>query len=264
MNSTIALLTDFGTKDNYVGVLKAVIRTINPKVCVIDLCHYIAPQDTLAAALTLKTSYCYFPKKTIFLVVVDPGVGSNRKAIILKTPNYTFVAPDNGILSLVANETKQHHVYQITNQRYFLQPVSHTFHGRDIFAPVAAYLSKNVLPQRLGRPQKTIQKINFPQPFLNKLKNQMDGKIIYVDRFGNLVTNIEGKFWESEKNNVSVLIKRKMIRGLSCSYCQVSGKRLLAIINSMGYLEISLNRGSASQYLHAKEGEKVTLLFPKA
>ena len=261
MSAHVALLTDFGLEDNYVGTLKAVILKINPKACVVDICHSIPPQDILAAALILKGSYLYFSKKTIFLIVVDPGVGSKRKAIILKTKDYTFIAPDNGILSLISDENRQRQIFKITNDKYFLKPTSNTFHGRDVFAPVAAYLSKGLKPNTFGPERKELKKLIFPKPQLNKREKQIDGEIIYIDRFGNLMTNIEEGDIGGVSDDVFISIKNKIISGIRRSYYSVLKARPLAIINSMGYLEIAVNQDSASRILKAKKGEKVRLNF---
>ena len=261
MKATIALLSDFGTEDHFAGVINGVIKNINPQADIIDLCHHIAPYDILEGALLLKSSYRYFPKKTIFLTVVDPGVGTQRKPIIMKTKDYTFVGPDNGILSFVVAQNTRTKFYQIINERYFLMPISNTFHGRDIFAPVAAYISRG-LPLRTFGPQlKSITKINLPSPTINKQRKEIIGEIIYSDRFGNLVTNIEEKHLERVGRVTTVRIKGRMIRGLNQNYSQTPAGKLLAITNSTKHLEISLNQGSAKQYLKAKKGERVTLSF---
>ena len=260
MNSTIALLTDFGTKDHFVGVLKAVIININPHAHTIDLCHEVSSFDILEGALLLERSYRYFPKKTIFLIVVDPGVGSARKAIILKTKDYIFVAPDNGILTLIAQENRQNHIFEITNPRYFLKTISSTFHGRDIFAPVVAHLSRGTALKNFGPRQKTLKTLNIPTPKIDKKTQQINGKIIYIDKFGNLVTNIRQNGLRGRKN-LLIRIKDKAIHGLSHSYSNAPKGQLLAITNSMGYLEIALNHDSASHFLNAKKGGKVKLSF---
>lgn len=258
--STIALLTDFGLQDHYAGVLKAVILRINPKVKLVDLCHQIPPQDILQGALTLKSAYRYFPKKTIFLAVVDPGVGSKRNAIILKTKDHVFVAPDNGILSPLATEGGPKQFFQIINERYFLHPVSNTFHGRDVFAPVAAFLSKGIPPAKFGPELKRISSVNIPKPRWDKKSKTLLGSIIHMDRFGNLTTNIEEKDLADYKRGCVIRIKDKLIKGLRHAYTDAENGQVLAIINSSGYLEIAVSQGSASQLLNVKKGETVSII----
>jgi len=183
----IALLTDFGLNDNFVGVMKGVIYHINPEVKIVDLSHQIESHNIHEAAFLLKSSYPYFPEGTVFLIVVDPGVGSERKSVIVETEKYLFVAPDNGVLSFLM-ERDMKRIIQITNEEYFLKPVSRTFHGRDIFAPVAAYLSKGEKVEKFGSQTRKIEKLTFPEPQVKN--NRLVGEVIYVDRFGNPITNI--------------------------------------------------------------------------
>jgi len=257
----IALLTDFGTEDHYVGVMKGVILTINPNVTLVDISHKISAQNILEGALILRSSYRYFPPKTIFLTVVDPGVGSKRKAIIVQTKHYSFVAPDNGIVSPTLNEEPPTAIYSIENDRYFLKPVSTTFHGRDIFAPVAGNLSKGLLPARFGKKQKKLVNIKLPEAVVAKATKSIKGMLITIDHFGNLITNIESKHFNLFKGPFAIKIKNTSIDYLTSSYAVVSKKQLLAIIGSSGYLEISVNQGSASQKLKAKIGDTVQLVF---
>lgn len=258
---TIALLTDFGTEDHYVGVMKGVILSINPHVSIVDISHGISAQNILEGALMLKSSYCYFPPKTIFLTIVDPGVGSKRKAIILQTKHYTFVTPDNGIVSPILNEEPPTAIYSIEKDRYFLKPVSDTFHGRDIFAPVAGHLSKGILPARFGKKQKSLVNIQLPQAVVVKAKKLIKGKIITIDRFGNLITNIEPKHFNLFKGPFAIKIKNTSINRLTCSYTAVPKGQILAIIGSTGYLEISVNQGSASQNLKAEIDDSIQIVF---
>ena len=259
MEKTIATLTDFGLKDNFVGVMKAVILKINPKVDIIDLCHGIEPQQVIQGALILRSSYRFFPKQTIFACVIDPGVGSNRKAVIVKTADYTFLAPDNGLLSFVFEEEKNIQIYEIANPKYFLKPVSQTFHGRDIFAPIAAHLSRGVLPKTLGPRIPDIKTLYLPTPHLNAKKDKIDGEIIYIDSFGNLISNINEEYLREFKGKITVTLCGKMIHDLQHAYGNVAPGMPLAIINSMGYLEISINNGSARDLLKAHIGSAVKI-----
>jgi len=252
----IALLTDFGLSDNFVGVMKGVIYGINPEVRIIDLCHQIESYNVREAAFLLKSSYPYFPEGTVFLVVVDPGVGSERKSIIMETENYFFVAPDNGVLSfLLERDIKR--IIQISNEKYFLKPVSRTFHGRDIFAPVAAHLSKGEKVENFGSPIKDIEKIELPEPRVEK--NGLSGEVIYVDRFGNLITNINKdtflRFVGGKK--FQIVMGKATISRISSSYKEGKKGLPLAIFGSFDNLEISLYGDDASRGLNLKKGSKI-------
>ncbi|MFH1622487.1 MAG: SAM-dependent chlorinase/fluorinase [Candidatus Omnitrophota bacterium] len=252
----ITLLTDFGYKDNFVGVVKGVILGINPRVHVVDLCHEVEPQDIMGAAFALKTAYRYFPKDTIHLVIIDPGVGSGRLPILVKTKDYYFIGPDNGVLSLALEDQEIEGIVYLDNYEFHLRPVSNTFHARDIFAPVAVHLSKGISYQLFGKGLKDYKKIKLPKP---KIKPSLiSGEIIYIDRFGNLFTNISQDIKDKIKKP-KIKIKDKLIRGLKSSYAQVKPKTLLAIWGSSGFLEIALNFGSAKENLGAKIGEKVEI-----
>jgi len=252
----IVLLTDFGLSDNFVGVMKGVIYGINPEVRIIDLCHQIESHNIHEAAFLLKSSYSYFPEGTVFLIVVDPGVGSKRKSIIMETENYFFIAPDNGVLSfLLERDIKR--IMQITNEKYFLKPVSRTFHGRDIFAPVAAHLSKGEKVENFGSPIKDIEKIKLPEPQVEK--NRLSGEVIHVDRFGNLITNINKdtfvRFIEDKKFQIA--IGKGKICKISSSYKEGKKGLPIAIFGSFDNLEISLYGDDASRGLNLKKGSKI-------
>ena len=259
MPRTIALLTDFGTADHFVGVMKGAILRLHENVHLIDISHDITPQDIVQGALVLKHAYAYFPEGTIFLTVVDPGVGSVRRSVIMKTGRYLFVAPDNGILFPVAQKEKKVTFYQITNSRYFLHPVSRTFHGRDIFAPVAAYLSRGSAPSRFGPPIKTIKELILPESKIDVERKSITGRIIAIDRFGNLITSITASEITRLKGTPEFRLKKKSIKGLSASYSAVAAGQLLAVEGSMGYVEIAVNRGSAAKMLHARKDDTVTV-----
>ncbi len=189
MNSHIALLTDFGTKDYFVGAMKGVILSINQKVTIVDITHEIPPQDISSASFTLRACYKDFPFKTIFVAVVDPGVGSKRKAVLVVTENFYFIAPDNGLLSFVFDEEENFSVRELTNQKFFAADVSRTFHGRDVFARVAGHLSKNVNPNEFGTEIKDFIRIKTAKP--QKISEQeVEAEIIHIDGFGNLITNL--------------------------------------------------------------------------
>lgn len=258
--NVISLITDFGFEDNFVGVMKAVILKINPDAQVVDICHEIEPQDILQAAFLLKSSFRFFPSGTVHLVVVDPAVGSERKKILVKTKNYFFVGPDNGVLALALKEEPPLKIIEITNQNYFLKPISDTFHGRDIFAPVAAYLSKIKDIYKFGKPINSFKELSLPA--IKMTSKSLVGEVIYIDRFGNLVSNIDKEILENFGKNkkFKICIKDKIINRLSCSYADAPALKPLALIDSFNYLEIAINGGSAGNYFKAKKGTKIKVI----
>ena len=257
----ITLLTDFGIADEYVGVMKGVILSLNPSVNIIDITHQIDPQDILHAAYTIKSSYKYFPPGTIHILVVDPGVGSRRAIIALKADNHIFLAPDNGLLSLIIDKAEENLIISIDNPKYFLNQVSKTFHGRDIFAPVAAHISKGISLKNIGTPvnKNELTYLNMIKPFI--LSNTIKGSIISIDRFGNLITNIDYNLIKKLKTseNIKIILHNKKICGLSKNYKSTNMKSPLAIIGSNGYLEISVNCGNAEKYFGAEKGDKIKI-----
>lgn len=259
-NNIISLLTDFSYKDQYVGLLKAVILNINPKAKIIDLCHDIPPQDVKRAAYMLCACYRYFPSGTIHVVVVDPGVGTKRRIICVKAAGQYFIAPDNGVLTLIVEKNKPEFIINLTNKKYFLKKISHTFHGRDILAPSAAHLSKGLNPLILGKKIRTIKMIDFPKAVIKD--KAIIGEVLYIDSFGNLVTNINERLLSNlgtRPEKTRIKIKSKTIYGIKSSYEQARIGGLLAIIGSTGNLEISANRRNAQRVVGAKPGDKVIL-----
>ena len=260
---TIALLTDFGVKDNFVGAMKGVILNINPKVNLVDITHEVSPQNVWEAGFLLYKSFNFFPKNTIFLVVVDPGVGSKRKALAIKTKNYYFVGPDNGVLSLAVKEDGLRKAVSLENKRYFLKEVSFTFWGRDVFSPVSAYLSKGISIDKFGRVCERIKELKIPSP---QIKGSiLSGEVIYIDRFGNLITNISLKdFKDFTKNKEFIFkIKSKNIDKFYPYYQKAKIDELFLCGGSFGYLEVSLKNKSAKSFLKAKAKDKVKLLLKK-
>lgn len=258
MKRVITLLTDFGERDPYVASMKGVILGINSEVQIVDITHQISPQDILEAAYTLYTSCRYFPKGTIHIIVVDPGVGSRRRIIALKTKDYIFIAPDNGVLSLVLKKEKIKEIIEINNERYFLKPVSDTFHGRDIFSPVAAYLSKGVPLGNFGKRIGRIKELKIIKPEVGKGK--LMGRIIHIDRFGNLVTNIDRKTLKDIRcqiSDVRIEVEKERIAGIRKSYASAKRGELLALFGSSGFLEISINLGNAAKILGIEKGAKI-------
>ncbi len=259
--SIITLITDFGLQDGYVGVMKGVMANINLSASVIDISNTIAAQDIFQAACVLNHSYSYFPKGTIHVVVVDPGVGSERKILCLKTEDYLFLAPDNGVLSFVIAKEESSSIREVTNGKFFLPKLSNTFHGRDIFAPVAAHLSKGVSHKELGERVDKINEISLPKPILSP-DGKLTAEIVYVDSFGNLVTNINKEVIDRMKvgtERVSITMGRRRINGICSSYTDVGDNEALAIFGSSGYLEISVNMGSAGDVLKLEKGDKLVL-----
>jgi S-adenosylmethionine hydrolase len=258
----ITLMTDFGTSDHYVGVMKGVILNINRQVEIVDITHAVPPQDILGAAFLIDSTYRYFPSGTIHVVVVDPGVGSERRAIVCQTETAYFVCPDNGILTHIHHNEKHAHAVAVENSAYFLPQVSNTFHGRDIFAPVAAHLSRGVPISELGNPVAQPVQLALPKPQVTG--EMVIGHIIWVDSFGNLVTDISREILESleGQNGVVIHAGSAKIDHFNRSYAESEIGEVLAIIGSFNRLEISINQGNAAQVLGLKRGNTITICMP--
>jgi S-adenosylmethionine hydrolase len=258
----IVLLTDFGFKDSYVGVMKGVIRTICRNAEIIDLCHNVMPQDVAEAAFVLAASYRYFPEETIFTCVVDPGVGTERPVLCMRANRQVFLAPDNGLLSVIAEECSGYEVRRATNEEYFLQERSHTFHGRDVFAPLAAHLATGIEMAKVGPAALNIRRLLLPRPVLTA-DGSLRGEIVHIDQFGNLITNIRRATLQRSLgvsgDHVEVRVKRQSIRGIARTYADQPEGHLLALIGSSGYLEVAVNQGSAAALLGCDKGDSVTL-----
>ncbi len=256
----VTLLTDFGLQDEYVGVMKGVILRINPSVTLVDLCHEIPPGDVVRAGWLLAWAWSYFPRGTVHVVVVDPGVGSTRKILLLEHQGHRFLAPDNGVLSFLLSEVKSPTLYSVTNRKYALAPVSDTFHGRDIFAPAAGALSKGLSPRRLGPRVQQFKRLKIPTP-KPLSSNRWSGQVIDLDRFGNAVTNLPGSLITglSRQGRPSVRVKGRLLKGIRHSYDGVGGGLPLAIVGSRSLLEIAVNRGSAAKRLGLKKGDRVEI-----
>jgi S-adenosyl-L-methionine hydrolase (adenosine-forming) len=258
----IALLTDFGVKDGFVGTMKGVIYSINPHALIVDISHDISPQNIQEASYVLKSSAKYFPEHTIFLVVVDPGVGSSRKALIIKTSKKIYICPDNGILSWLCTE-EEYEAIEITNKKYLLPNISNTFHGRDIFAPVSSYLSLGIDPYLMGKKIDNIKTIPESSPFIYE-KNKACGSIIYIDRFGNLITNFSEFFFTREGINCKNIIlefKGHIINKLSMSYSENPQGSLLAVMGSAGHIEIAVNHGNAKDICQCNTGDELFCMW---
>jgi S-adenosylmethionine hydrolase len=271
MGAIITLTTDFGLADGYVAAMKGVVLGINPEAKLVDICHSIKPQNISQAAFVLSTAYEFFPQRTIHLVVVDPGVGTERRAIILRTPAADFVAPDNGVLSYVIEPSSAKPVdinrqqlelgtgleaVAITKSRFWRSPVSPTFHGRDIFAPVAAHLSLGLPPADFGEVITSLTVLPLSRPY-QAPDGTLVGNIRHIDNFGNLITSIRGSDLPQRAQAIMVEVGNEIISGLSRTYG--TGKGLLALIGSSGYLEISLKEGNAGTFLEAEIGDEVKI-----
>ncbi len=255
--SVITLLTDFGTKDPYVAIMRAVILRINPAATIVDLCHDISPQDVEEAAFVLSTAYPYFPEDAVHLIVVDPGVGSERRAIAARTPRGTFVAPDNGVLSYVFARELVSQVVHLTNATYWLSPVSDTFHGRDIFAPAAAHLSLGLALADLGPAISDPVRFDITEPQAQN-DGTIVGQVLYIDGFGNLITNIPGERLPAGRA-LRVRIAGQNVAGPLKAYAEVRDGQLLALVDSSGYLEIAVRNGSAAATLRVGRGAAVAV-----
>ncbi|MGH9359669.1 MAG: SAM hydrolase/SAM-dependent halogenase family protein [Terriglobia bacterium] len=260
----VTLTTDFGLSDHFVGAMKGVILSINPEVRLVDISHQVSSYDLLDGAITLALAYSYFPVDTIHVTVVDPGVGSARRPIVVSTRSYKFVAPDNGVLSLVYDREKEFEARHVTAEHYFLKPVSQTFHGRDIFSPVAAWLSKGVEPDKFGEVIR--DPIRFAPPKVKPLDGgRMQAAVIKVDKFGNLITNIRPAdapaLFGSSPVAFRITINQHEITQLHSSYSAGHPSQLFAIAGSSGYLEICQNRAAAAKTLGAGRGTEVILAF---
>jgi len=255
-NGIITLTTDFGKEDGYVGAVKGVLLKINPRMEIIDITHEISCFNILEGALVLNSFYQFFPKGTVHLAVVDPGVGGERKGILIMTDNYFFIGPDNGIFSFIFEKEKIRGMVDLTNTKYFLQKPSSTFHARDIFAPVSAYLSLGVELEEFGSLTKECYKLKLPQPVYKK--GYLKGEIIYIDRFGNLVSNISSDLLSEEKQ-IQIKICQRKIKHLSRFYTEEKEGKPVALIGSSNLLEIAVNQGNAQRLLKAKVGDKITV-----
>ena len=249
--SIITLTTDFGTRDWFVGSMKGVILGVNPQAIVVDITHEVPSGDIRAGAFALAVSYRYFPRNTVHVAVVDPGVGSNRAALVVKTADYYFVGPDNGVLSVALAKEKVLEVWQAENQTYFRRPVSSTFHGRDVFAPMAAHVTTRVLMDSLGRKLKDYARLSWPMPQV--VGGVLRGEIVYIDRFGNAISNIDSPATSVSK----VRVADKVQCGIKRFYQEAPAGQPLAIMGSAGYLEIAVNGGNAALALGLKLGDIV-------
>lgn len=255
----VALLTDFGTRDHYAGTMKAVVLGICPDATLVDISHDLPTHDVVTAALELAASYRYFPAGTIFLVVVDPGVGSARRGIAADTGDYRFVAPDNGVLTVVLRETPPRRVVELTERRYARPTVSRTFEGRDRFAPAAGWLAKGVELSALGRSVSDYQQLDIPVPEVTA--ESVTGRVLRVDRFGNLVTNIDRKTFErlAQTGAIEICAGEHAIGRMVGTYADAAPDEVCALFGSTDHLEIAVNAANASDRLGLTRGAPVTV-----
>jgi hypothetical protein len=255
----VTLTTDFGIADHYVGAMKGVVYSINPAATVVDISNSVQSFDLLDGALTIAQSYAYYPKDTIHVVVVDPGVGTARRPILVTAGTHYFVAPDNGVLSLVYEREERVSVRHITSSHYFREPVSQTFHGRDVFAAVAGWLSKGMEPAKFGEPIEDFVRFTAPRAKAGEA-NQVKGVVLKVDKFGSLITNItpsdvSGIFGGEFK----ITVGNATVTKLAVNYAEGAKGEVFAILGSGGFLEISVNKGSAAQVAQANKGSEVVV-----
>lgn len=260
----IALMTDFGEDDFFVASLKAVILSINPLARIIDITHQVRSFDIRSASFLLFSCYRFFPAKTIFLVIVDPGVGSTRKILLLETINYFFIAPDNGVLGFVLDKEKILHLKEVTNTRYILSKPSKTFEGRDKMAPVAAWLSKGIPIREFGPDLTQFGKLEISKPRMKG--KEVIGSILYIDKFGNVITNIPSEMinslrGEKSKQNLILVAGKKRITSYRETYSQGKKGELFFLAGSTGLIEIASRETFASRKIKAKTGDEVRILM---
>lgn len=259
-NAIITLTTDYGTSDHLVGAMKGVILKINPDAHIVDICHNVLPFDVLDGALTIGQAYRFYPPRTVHVVVVDPGVGSPRRPILATGDQHYFVAPDNGVLSVVYEKEERLAVRHVSAAHYFQNPVSNTFHGRDIFAPVAAWLTKNWQTPSFGEEISDYVRFSLPKPKM--VNNTLKGVVMRVDTFGNLVTNLtpeDAPQLFSGGKSFKLSVGGKEVSKFVQAYGQGAQGEVFAIVGSSGFLEISMNKGNAARALGVQRGSEVTL-----
>jgi len=256
----VTLTTDFGLSDHYVGVMKGVILGICPPAQIVDISHGVTPFEISEGAYLIAQAYRFFPKKTVHVVVVDPGVGTARRPILVEAFGQFFVAPDNGVLSLVYSQEKSK-VRLIANDRYFRKPVSQTFHGRDIFSPVGAHLAAGIPPSKMGKTIEDYLRPTFEKPQRSG-KRTWVGRILKIDRFGNIVTNFHvNEFADLDRKDFYLSVGPVQISVLAHNYAECGPGELFLIQGSTGYLEVSVNQGSAAKQIGCESGAPAELVI---
>lgn len=259
MRPIIALLSDFGTRDHYAGTMKGVVLGICPDATLVDITHDVPPHDVLAGALQLAASYRYFPAGTVFLAVVDPGVGSGRRGLAVEAGDYRFVAPDNGVLTAALEDVPPKRVVELTERRYARPTVSRTFEGRDRFAPAAAWLARGIQLSALGRPLSDYQRLDIPHAVAEG--DRLSGTVLLVDAFGNLVTNLERRTVESfgKAGPVQILVAGQPVPRLVSTYNDIGAGEVCALFGSSDHLELAAHADSAASRLGVARGAPVEI-----
>jgi S-adenosylmethionine hydrolase len=256
----VTLTTDYGTSDHLVGTLKGVLLSIHPEIQIVDICHSVVPYDVLDGALCIGAAYKYFPSRTVHMVVVDPGVGTARRPILVSANNQYFIAPDNGVLSMVYERESPVAVRHITSEHYFQRPVSETFHGRDIFAPVAAWLTKNWQGEAFGEVIEDHVKFALPRP--KTQDGAMRGAVLKVDHFGNLMTNFALEDLPETKRQAGPIVMTvggKPVKQMVANFAAGPAGEAVALVGSSGFIEIAMNKGNAARALAVNRGAEVIL-----
>ena len=255
----VALLSDFGFRDHYVGAMKGVVLNICPEATLVDISHEIPAHDVLTAALELAAAYRYFPTGSVFLVVVDPGVGSERRGVAADAGDYRFVAPDNGVLTAVLGEQPPRRVVELTERRYARPTVSRTFEGRDRFAPAAAWIAKGVQLSALGRPLRDYRLLDIPAP--DMADDRVVGQVLRIDRFGNVVSNIDRKAFESvaQRGSIQIEVGPHVIGRLVETYTEIGEDEVCALFGGTEHLEFAASSSSAVDRLGVERGAAVVV-----
>jgi S-adenosyl-L-methionine hydrolase (adenosine-forming) len=253
----ITLLTDFGLRDHFVAAMKGVMLSVNPDIKFVDISNLVPPQDIFTGAFTLSKAWSYFPPGTIHLAIIDPGVGAARKALVVSAGAHYFVAPDNGILTYVFDEHPSFEAYEITADHYYRKPVSATFHGRDVFAPIAAWISRGIPLHQLGVELRDPFRLQLPA--LQRVKDTLiQGQILAVDQFGNLITNLKPS---DVPRPFKILAGHREITSVRKTYSEGAPGEVFVVPGSTGYLEIAVKDGSASSVLNIKTGSPIGAIF---
>jgi S-adenosylmethionine hydrolase len=259
----VTLTTDFGSKDPFVGIMKGVILNINPFVTIVDITHDIRPQNIREGAFAIEAGFAYFPRRTIHVVVIDPGVGSARRPLLVAADHHYFIGPDNGVFSRIYRISESLTVIHITAEHYFLPQRSSTFHGKDIFAPAAAWLSKGIHIDKFGDAITDYVTIPLVEPVVSA-QNTIEGEVVYIDHFGNVITNIHSRQIDEMINTKPGRTLKIILQGrevpLKNSYSEAEDSGLYALINSFNYLEVFVNRGNAASEFGIQVGEKVGVI----
>lgn len=262
MRPVVALLTDFGVRDHYAGTMKGVVLGICPETTLVDITHDVPPHDVLTASLELAACYRFFPAGTVFLVVVDPGVGSARRPLAAEAGEYRFVAPDNGVLSAVFKDAEPRRVVELSERRFARPTVSRTFEGRDRFAPAAGWLAKGAELKALGRPLSDYVRLDIPDPVATD--TEVRGEVLRVDRFGNLITNIDRRSFEHLGRSGDVTLEIRagdhLVGRMVSTYAEIAPEEVCSLFGSTEHLEIAAHASSAAEMLHLGRGAAVAVV----